>query len=169
MNTAVRPEADLLALTQRAVHERVENNHATVRIEPGVEDQRAQRRVRIALRRRNACTTASRISSNADPVFGAGQNGIARIESDDLLNLFANPLGLGRGQIDLIDDRNDFEIVIQGEIRIRKSLRFDTLRSVHHQQRSFAGLQAARDFVGEIHVTRRIDEVELVCWPSSAL
>ena len=34
-------------------------------------------------------------------------------QSDNLLNLLANALGLSRRQIDLVNDRNDFEIVLR--------------------------------------------------------
>ena len=71
-------------------------------------------------------------------------------------------LGLGRGQVDLVDDRNDFQVVVEGQVGVGEGLRFDALRGVDHQQRAFAGLQAARDFVGEIDVAGRVDEVELV-------
>ncbi len=51
---------------------------------------------------------------------------------------------------------------MQRQIGVGERLRLDALRSVHHQQRAFAGLQAARNFVGEIDVAGRVDQVELV-------
>ena len=73
-----------------------------------------------------------------------------------------NALGLGGRQVDLVDDRNDFQIVVQGQIGVRERLRFNALRGVHHQQRALARLQAARHFVSEIDVTRRVDQIQLV-------
>ena len=102
---------------------------------------------------------------DAHAVLRADQNRFAGIQADHALDLLANPLGLGRRQIDLIDDRNDFQIVVQRQVRVRERLRFDALRCVHHQQRAFAGLQAARNFVGEIDVARRIDQIELIILP----
>ena len=46
-------------------------------------------------------------------------------------------------------------------IHVGQRLRFDALRGVHHQQRAFAGGQAARHFVGEIDVAGGVHEVEL--------
>ena len=66
-----------------------------------------------------------------------------------LLNLFAHAFRLGRRQIDLIDDGNNFKIVIQREVGIGQRLRFHTLRGVDHQQRAFASLQAAGDLVAK--------------------
>ena len=99
---------------------------------------------------------------NADALLGADQNRIAGIEPDHFFDLFANPLRLGRGQIDLIDYRNNFEIMVQREISIRERLRFHALRCVHHQQRAFACLQTARNFIGKVHMARRIDQIELI-------
>ena len=97
-----------------------------------------------------------------DALLGADQQRVVRVQADHLLDLLANALGLGRRQIDLVDDRNDFEIVMQRQISIGQRLRFDALRGVHHQQRAFAGLQAARNFVGEIHVAGRVDQIQLI-------
>ena len=99
---------------------------------------------------------------NADALLRADQQRIARIEPDHVFNLLANSLRLGGGQVDLINYRNNFQIMVQREISIRERLRFHALRSVHHQQRAFARLQTARNFVGKIHVARRIDQIELI-------
>ncbi len=99
---------------------------------------------------------------DADALLGAGQHRVARIEADDGFNLLADTLGLGRRQIDLVDHRNDFQVVVQRQIRIGQRLRLHALRRVHHQQRALARLQAARNFVGEIDVAGRIDQVQLV-------
>ena len=45
---------------------------------------------------------------------------------------------------------------------IRHRLRLDALGRVHDEQRSFAGTQAPRHFVREIHVAGRINQVQLV-------
>ena len=78
------------------------------------------------------------------------------------LDLFANPLRLGRRQIDFIDHRNDFEIVMQRQIRVGERLRLHALRCIDHQQRAFARLQTARNFIRKIDVPRRIDQIELI-------
>ena len=41
-------------------------------------------------------------------------------------------------------------------------MRFDALRRINYQQGAFAGGQRARNFVGKIHVSGRVDQVELV-------
>ena len=54
---------------------------------------------------------------------------------------------------------------MQRQVGVRERLRFHALRRVHHQQRAFAGLQAARNFVSKIHVAGRVDQVELIKLP----
>ena len=81
------------------------------------------------------------------PFFALTRIASLRVQSDHGLDLLANPLRLGRRQIDLVDHRNDFQIVMQRQVRVRQRLRLHALRRVHHQQRAFARLQAARNFV----------------------
>ncbi len=99
---------------------------------------------------------------DADPLFGADQNGVARVEADHGLNLFADTLRLGRRQIDFIDYRNNLQVVMQREIGIGESLSFHALRGVHHQQRAFASLQTARNLIRKIDVPGRIDQIQLI-------
>ncbi len=70
----------------------------------------------------------------------------------------SDPFRLGARQIDLVDHRQDFEIVIQRHVNVGDGLRFHALGGVDHQQRAFAGRQTARHFIGEIDMARRIDQ-----------
>ena len=65
-------------------------------------------------------------------------------------------------QINLIDDRDDGQVLLHGQIEIGHRLGFDSLSSVDDQQGSLAGTHASRDFIGKIHVARGINKVELV-------
>ena len=85
-----------------------------------------------------------------------------RIEPDHVFDLLPHPLGLGGGQIDLVQDRHDLVIVVERLVDIGQRLRLDPLAGVDHQQRAFAGGQAAVDLIGEIDMARRVDQVELV-------
>ena len=66
------------------------------------------------------------------------------------------------GQIDFVDDRNDLEPVVDGDVGVGQRLRFHALRRIDHQQRAFARRQRTRDFIAEIDVAGGVDEVELV-------
>ena len=65
-------------------------------------------------------------------------------------------------QVDLIDDGNEFEVVFKRKVDVCKRLRLHALRRVHHDERALARGERATDFVREIDVPGRIDEVELV-------
>ena len=52
--------------------------------------------------------------------------------------------------------------MIDGEIGIGERLGFDALRGIDDEQRAFAGGEGARDFVREVDVAGRVDQVELV-------
>lgn len=159
---AVRPKADLLSQPDAAVEYAHQDDDAAVAVEPGVEDQGAQRRIDVALGGRHQVDDGFEDLVDACPLFGAGQHGARGVQADHGLDLLANAIGLGRGEIDLVDDRNDFEIVVQCKVGIGEGLGFYALAGVHYQQRALAGLQAARDFVRKIDVAGRIDQVELV-------
>ena len=92
----------------------------------------------------------------------ADEKRIGGIEADRAFDHLFGARNVGALQVDLVDDGNDFEAVIDGEIGVREGLRFDALRRVDHQQRAFAGGERARDFIGKIDVAGSVDQVELV-------
>ena len=68
-------------------------------------------------------------------------------------------------QVDLVDHRDDRQILLHRQVDVGHGLGLDALGGVDDQQRPFARAQAARDFIGEIHVARRVDQVQLVGLP----
>ena len=74
----------------------------------------------------------------------------------------SDPLRLGARQIDLVDHRKNFQIVIERHVHVGHRLRFDSLSRVDDEQRTLAGRQAARYFVSEIDVPGGVDQIELI-------
>ena len=107
-------------------------------------------------------TMASRISSMPIPIFAlasiASSAGMARISSSCLCTAG----NVGVRQIDLVDHRDDGEPLFVREMHIRDRLRLDALRGVDDEQRAFAGRERARNFIREIDVPRRIEQIEPV-------
>ena len=97
---------------------------------------------------------ASRISGTPVPCLALARIAPAAVEADDVLDLAARLFGLGAGQIDLVDDRNDLEVVLDRQIGVGQRLRLDALRRVDQQQRAFARGQRPRDLVGKVDVAR---------------
>jgi hypothetical protein len=96
----------------------------------------------------------------AGALLRAREHRTARVEADDFLDLALCLFGLRPRQIDLVDDRDDLQVVLDREIGVGQRLRLDTLRRVHEQQGPFAGGERTRDFVREIHVTRGVDQIQ---------
>ena len=67
-------------------------------------------------------------------------------------------------QIDLVDHRDDREILLHRQVHVGDRLRLDALGGIDDQQRAFARAQAARHFIGKIHMARSVDQVQLVCF-----
>ena len=158
-------QADFLSLADGAFEDAGQHDHAAVGIKPGVENQRLQPVVRIAFGRRHAFDDGFQNIRHALASLGADQYGVGGVEPDRAFDHFLGALHIGAGQINLVDDGNDFEPVVDGEIGIGQGLRLYALRGVHHQQRAFAGGQRTRDLVGKINMARRVDQVELVGVP----
>ena len=97
---------------------------------------------------------------DARALLRARENRAARVEADDLLDLPPRFVRLRAGQIDLVDDRNDLEVVLDREVGVGERLRLDALRRVDQQQRAFARRQRPRDFVREVDVAGRVDQIE---------
>ena len=85
-----------------------------------------------------------------------------RVEPDHVLDLLAHSVGLGRRQVDLVEDRHDLVIVVERLIDIGQRLRLDPLGGVDHEQRALAGGQRPVHLIGEIDMARRVDQVQLV-------
>ncbi len=97
----------------------------------------------------------------ASTAFEASMPMISSISCADLL-------GLGAGQVDLVDHRDDLVIVLDRLIDIGERLRLDALRRVDDEQRAFARGEAAAHFIGEIDMARRVHQVERVALPVEA-
>ncbi len=87
-------------------------------------------------------------------------NGEATIEPQFLIDLGACGIDIGGGEVDFVDDGDDFEVIFHREIKVSDGLRLHALGCIDEQQDTFAGGQSAGYFVGEVDVSRGIDQVE---------
>ncbi len=79
--------------------------------------------------------------AGAGALLRAGQDRGGGVEADDVLDLSLALVRLRARQVDLVDDRNDVEVVVDGEIGVGQRLRLDALRRVNEQQRALARSQ----------------------------
>ena len=98
--------------------------------------------------------------ASARAFLGAGQDRGRGVEADDVLDLALALVRLRARQVDLVDDRDDVEVVVHGQIGVGERLRLDALRGIDEQQRAFAGGERPRDLVAEIDVAGRVDQIQ---------
>ena len=107
-------------------------------------------------------TIASRISSIADALLGRGEDHLFARDREDVLELLDHHVGLGRRQVDLVEDRDDREALAEREVDVREGLGLDALRGVDDEDRALARLERAADLVREVDVAGRVDQVQPV-------
>ena len=66
------------------------------------------------------------------------------------------------GQIDFIDNWNDFKAIVQRKVYVCERLRLNALRSIYHKHCTFACSKRARNFIGKVNMPGRIDQIEHV-------
>ena len=153
-------EADLLALADGAVLDPDQGDDAEVGVVPAVDDQRLEHGAGIARGCRQAVDDGLQDLVDAEPGLGRDHQGVGGVETNDVLDLLLDPVGLGRRQVDLVEHGHQFEVGVDRLVGVGQRLRLDPLRGVDQQEGTLAGAHRAADLVGEIDVSRRVDEVE---------
>src|SRR6266436_6430473 len=133
-----------------------------VRVVVRVEDERLERRLRVPRGRRNPADDGLEHFRHSGAVLGRDRERCVAVESQDLRDLRPRAFDVGRGQVDLVDDRHDLEPAVHGEVEIGEGLRLDALARVHDEDGALARGERARHLVGEVDVTGRVDQVERV-------
>ena len=77
--------------------------------------------------------TLARLRGDAQHAF--------RLDAEQLGKLLGCPVGIRLRQVDLVHDRDDLEVVLEREVRVRERLCLDALRRVDDEQRALARLQ----------------------------
>ena len=67
---------------------------------------------------------------------------------------------VGRRQVDLVEDRHDLEVVLNGLVAVGERLGLNALRGVDQEHGSLAGRQRAGDLVAEVDMAGGVDQVE---------
>ena len=159
---AIRHQTNALAFIQRSLNDARQHHHPAIGVEPRIEDERLQLIAGPPLGRRNALHHRFQHLGHAYAGLGADGQRMRSIQADGALDHLLGALDVGARQINLVDDGNDLQSIIDGDVSVGQGLRFHALRRIHHQQRAFARGQRARHFVAEVHVARRVDQVELI-------
>ena len=147
-------------LAHLAVNKTHKDNDATVAVVNAVEDERLQGSIGVALGGWDIFYDIVKHGLDIDAVFGAYLGRIHGENADDILNLMLDPLGVGGGEIDLVDDGQYLKVGVQRKVSVCKRLRLNALRGVNDEHRTLARCQRAADLVVEVDMTRSVDEIQ---------
>ena len=64
---------------------------------------------------------------DADALLGAGAHGVVGLQADEILDLQHDPLRVRAGQVDLVDHRDDSQVMFHGHVKVGNRLGLHTL------------------------------------------
>ncbi len=152
--------ADALALLEHAVDHAHQHDHAEIDVVPTIDQQGLQRRVAVALRRRQAGDDGLEHLGHVFAGLGRDLDRVRGVEADHVLDLLLDRFRLGGWQVDLVEHRHDLVAGVDGVVDVGERLRLDALAGVDHQERALAGGERAVDLIGEVDVARGVDQIE---------
>ena len=162
-------ELHQVAALHRAVHDFEVCDDAAEGIEDGVEDERLQGSFLVALRTGDALHDGPQDVLHAHACLAAGADDFLVLAADEVHYLVLHLVGHCIGHVALVDDRNDFQVVVDGHVEVTDGLSLHALRSVDDKQGTLAGSDASAHLVAEVHVSRRVNEIENVLLPLQAV
>ena len=89
-------------------------------------------------------------------------------DAEDVLDLGGEAVGVGGGEVDLVERGDDRQIVLEGEVAVGEGLRLDALGGVDDEHDPLARCQRTTHLVTEVDVAGSVDEVERVSLPVDA-
>ena len=118
--------------------------------------------LRISLRCRHTLHDGTQDVRYTGAGLARGPDYFLAAAADEIDDLILHHLGIGRIKIALVDHRNDLKVVVDGHVEVGNSLGLYALRSIDNQERSLAGRDRTRNFVGKVDVSRGVDKIEHV-------
>ncbi|CAH0326311.1 hypothetical protein SRABI128_05263 [Microbacterium sp. Bi128] len=155
-----RHHLDALARRQRSVDHADVGHHTAVSVVHGVEDHRARRGVGLSDRGGDLLDDAVEELFDAGARFAADAQHVGGVPADEAGQLGGVLVGIGGGKVDLVQDRDDLQVVLEREVEVRERLGFDALRGVDEKDRALARGERTADLVREVDVAGRVDHVE---------
>lgn len=107
-----------------------------------VKNQRLEGGVLIAHRGRNILNHPLQHIFDTNAHFCGDARGIETRQTDYVLHFLCDPIRFCTGKVDFVQDGNDFQVVLHGQIGVGQRLGFHALAGVHHQHSTLAGGQA---------------------------
>ena len=142
-------------------HADVDDN-ALVAVVDAVKDQGLEGSIRVTGGGGNIADHPLQHLINVQAGLGRDAGCIHAGQADHILHLLGHLVRVGAGQVDLVQDGYQLQIVLQRHVGVGQRLGLHTLGGIHHQNGTLTGGQTAADLVGKVHMARGVDEVELV-------
>ena len=149
-------------MTDATVEDPDQRDNAEEVVEPGVDDQRLERRIRGTFGSGDLGNERFQQRTYASAGLGAHAQDSAGVDANDVLDFRRHAGGVGLREVDLVEYGQDFEALFYCRVAIGDRLRFDALGSVYHEQCALARGEGTGDFVAEVDVSGGVDEVQLV-------
>ncbi len=131
-------EIDLLSFADRSFHDTDVSYNTSVVVILAVEDQCPQRVRQLSFRSWNSLDDGIKYGIDPNPGFPADTQAPFGIQPHNGFDLFQHFVNASDGQIDLVQNGNNFQVRIDRSIGIRNGLRLYTLKGIDQQQRPFA-------------------------------
>jgi hypothetical protein len=112
---------------ERALRQPDVDDDALVRVVVAVEDQALERRGRIARRRRDALDDRLEDLGDAGPSLADGEDDLLARDREHVLELLDDRVRIGRRQVDLVEDRDQRQVLAQREMDVGERLGLDAL------------------------------------------
>ena len=148
------------ALFHGAVHDPDENDNAAVGIIEGVKNQSFQGLRSVSAGSRNPVCDLLQHLIHIKAGLCGNLGSVLSFDANDILDLVDDPLRIGTRKVDLVDDRENVEVVVQSQINVGQGLSLNTLSGIHHEDCSVAGCQTSGNLIVEVHMARGVNEVE---------
>ena len=116
---------------------------ALVCVVVGVEDKCAQRRVKWATRCGNARDECLKNFGNADASLRRREDHLFSWNGEGVFKLAHHHLGIGSGEIDLVEHWNDHQAELHRQVHVGERLRLDPLARINDEDGTVTGLQAS--------------------------
>lgn len=152
--------ADFVADLEFAVEDAAVEDDASVVVVDGVEDEGAGLVGGGLAGRGHLLADDGEEFVDALACFGGDGDAVFGGEAEHLFDFFGDLDGACGGEVDLVEDGDEFEVLLDGEVGVDDGLGLDALGGVDDEEGAFAGFEGAGDFVAEIDVAGRVDEVE---------
>ena len=153
-------ELYLVAFSNNAIHHLKVCDDASERIEYGIENKCLQWGVFVTYWVGYTFYDGIQNLLYTQACLGTGTDDVFTITSQQFHDFVFHLVRHGIGHIALVDDGDDFQIMLQCHIKVGDGLCLHTLAGIDHQQSTLAGSDTATHFVAEIHVSRSVNEVE---------